>query len=120
MASPATGIKKLSPIRVPQKAPEAAPGPGQADGLLDTDLALVVTPGIGGVLQLQQLLAGQITGQVEHPLGVIAVVQAEHHQVGHEGLQDVNAAASAGHHPFWGVSRNHPFRVNSLLTVAIA
>src|SRR5829696_1697646 len=61
------------------------PGPGQADRLLDTDLALVVPVGVGGVLELQQLLLGQVTGKVEESLGVVAVVDTEYHQVRHAG-----------------------------------
>jgi hypothetical protein len=66
---------------VPHRAPLARAGGGQADGLPDADRALVVPPGVGRILQLQQLLPGQVAGQVEDPLGVLAVVQAEHHQM---------------------------------------
>jgi hypothetical protein len=62
---------------------------------VDADLALVVAVGVGGVLELEQLLLGQVAGQIEQPFDIVAVVHAEHHQL----AMDVLPAGESRHCP---------------------
>jgi hypothetical protein len=74
---------------------------------VDADLALVVAVGVGGVLELQQLLFGQVAGKVEEPFGVVAVVDAEDPtRWAMMSSQDVRADAASlpSFRPWWRAS----------------
>ena len=66
-AMPSSGTKKIRPIRPPHSAPPAAPGGGELVGLVQLDLAVLLTGDDDGVLELDRLL-GLETAQRAHDL----------------------------------------------------